>query len=396
MNDVGKDALRVLIVLPTLDVGGAQRFNLELADSLRRQGWDCTIFCVNRRGPFLREATEREVPVKVGSNYAGTATWRLGVSVLVALPRLARAMRQADVTIGGMEGVATILTAPLGRLLHTPIIAAVHTDLEAKFARPGVIWRLIAAASRAVYPLCGRIVSISDGVAGWIGRVGLHAPAVVVVPNAVNARRIEELAGDANPDGDVPTIVAVGRLTRQKGFDLLIRAHALARPRAMHRLLIVGDGEDRSKLQALADELGVADTLAMPGFDLNPYRAMRSADVLCLSSRYEGMPTVLVEALLLGCPVIATDCVEGVGAVLEHGAYGALVPSGDAGALAEALVQHFADPDALRAKATAASPLIRERYSYDAAATRYLELIKEVMAERAGRRGAAGVAGATP
>jgi len=244
-----------------------------------------------------------------------------------------------------------------------------------------VTWRLIAAASRAAYPLCARIVSISGGAAGWIGRIGVDAP-VLVVPMAVNTRRIEELAGDTNPDGDVPTIVAVGRLSFQKGFDVLIRAHAQARPRAMHRLLIVGDGEDRSKLEALADELGVADTVAMPGFDLNPYRAMRSADALCLSSRWEGMPTVLVEALLLGCPVIATDCVEGVGAVLEHGAYGALVPSGDTGALADALVQHLADPGTLKAKAVAAAPLVKERHSYDAAATRYLELMEEVMAER--------------
>lgn len=386
---------RVLIVLPTLDVGGAQRFNLELADSLRRKGWDCTIFCVNRRGPFIREAEEREVPVKVGSGYSGAATWRLGLSVLQALPRLARAMRQADVTIAGMEGVATILAAPLGRLVRTPVIAEVQTDLEAKFARPGVTWRLIAAASRAAYPLCARIVSISDGAAGWIGRIGVHAQ-VVVVPMAVNTRRIEELAGNTNPGGDVPTIVAVGRLSLQKGFDVLILAHAHARPRVMHRLLIVGEGEERSKLQALADELGVADTVLMPGFDLNPYRAMRSADALCLSSRYEGMPSVLVEALLLGCPVIATDCVEGVRAVLEHGAHGALVPPSDPEALAEALVQHLADPGTLKAKATVASALVKERHSYDAAATRYVELIREVMAEGVGRRGATGFAGATP
>jgi glycosyltransferase involved in cell wall biosynthesis len=386
---------RVLIVLPTLDGGGAERFNLELADSLRQQGLDCAIFCVNRRGPLLREVAERDVPVEFGSRYSGTATWRLALSVLVALPRLARAMRRADVTIAGMEGVVTILTAPLGRLMHTPVIAEVQTDLDAKFARPGVIWPLLAAASRAAYPLCGRVASISDGAAGWIARTGIHAP-VVVVPMAVNTRRIEELAGDANPDRDVPTIVAVGRLTRQKGFDLLIRAHAQARPRAMHRLLILGEGEERSKLQALAAELGVGDTVLMPGFDPNPYRAMRSADALCLSSLYEGMPTVLVEALLLGCPVIATDCVAGVRDVLANGAHGALVPAGDVDALADALVQHLNDPSVLRDKAAAASPLVRKRHSYDAAAARYLELIGEVMGERAGPRSAAGVAGATP
>lgn len=383
---------RVLIVLPTFDGGGAERFNLELADSLRKKGWECTIFCVNRRGPLLREAAERGVPVEAGSGYSGKATWRLALSVLVALPHLARAMRRADVTIAGMEGVATILAAPLGRALRRPVIAEIQTDLDGKFARPGMIWRLLAAASRACYPLCGRIVGISDGAAESLGRIGVDAP-VLVVPMAINTDRVEELAGTGQADGGVPTIVAVGLLRAQKAFDVLIRAHAQARTRATHRLLIIGEGAERSRLDALVTELGVADTVELPGFRPNPYQAMHSASALCLSSRYEGMPTVLLEALLLGCPVIATDCAEGVRAVLGHGAYGALVPVGNVEALAEALVRHLDDPGALKAKATAATQLVKARHSYNAAASGYLELIGDLMGERGGRRWTTGVAG---
>jgi glycosyltransferase involved in cell wall biosynthesis len=255
-----------------------------------------------------------------------------------------------------------------------------------------MVWRLLAAASRAWYPLCGRIVGISDGAAESLSRIGVDAP-VTVVPMAINTDRVEELAGNGDADGGAPTIVAVGLLRAQKAFDVLIRAHAQARTRARHRLLIIGEGAERHRLDALVAELGVADTVELPGFRSNPYQAMRSASALCLSSRYEGMPTVLVEALLLGCPVIATDCAEGVRAVLEDGAHGALVPVGDVEALAEALVRHLDDPGALKAKATAASHLVKARHSYDAAANGYLELIGELIAERNGRRWTTGVAG---
>lgn len=371
---------RLLIVLPTFDGGGAERFNLELADSLGREGWQCTIFCLNRRGPLFREAEERGVPVAAGAGYSGTATWMLALSVLVGLPRLARAMRRADVTIAGMEGMATIVASLLGRLFGVPVIAEVQVDLDAKFARRGVVWRLLGLASRLCYPLCGRVVAISDGAAASMARIGVQIP-ISVIPMAINSERVEELAGRHGVAGSVPTILAVGQMRPQKAFDVLLRAHARARTAVAHRLLIIGDGAQRPDLEALIAGLGVADTVDMPGFDPNPFRAMRSASALCLSSRYEGMPTVILEALSLGCPVIATDCSQGVRAALANGARGALVPVGDPDALAEALVRHLEDPATLEAKAKAAAPVVKEAHSYHGAASGYLELIRELVAE---------------
>jgi glycosyltransferase involved in cell wall biosynthesis len=147
-------------------------------------------------------------------------------------------------------------------------------------------------------------------------------------------------------------------------------------------LIILGEGEERAKLEALAVELGVSDTVEMPGFARNPYEYMRNASALCLSSRYEGMPTVLLEALALGCPVIATDCAEGVRTALGGGAYGALTPVGDFDALAAALASHLADAEPLRRKAAAAARMIREGHSYEVAAESYLGVIRELGKER--------------
>ena len=384
----GRDRGRLLIVLPTLEGGGAERFNLELADALRRKGWECTIFCLNRRGPLLQDAAERGIPVQAGSTYQGAKLWKLAIGLLVGLPRLWRAIRRADVTIAGMDGVATVVAAPLCRLARRPLIAEVQVDLDGKFARPGMLWRVLAAASRICYPLCTRVVGISDGAAASVRRIGVDVP-VTVIEMAVNSDRIESLVGGGPEDGGVPTVVAVGRLRAQKSYDVLIRAHARARTAVAHRLLILGDGDERAKLEALVVELDVADTVDMPGFARNPYAAMRSASALCLSSGYEGMPTVLLEALALGCPVIATDCAEGVRTALGGGAYGALTPVGDVDKLATALASHLVDPTPLRQKAASGLHSVRADHSYEVAADRYLDLIRELREGRAHRPGIA-------
>lgn len=384
----GRDRGRVLIVLPTLEGGGAERFNLELADALRQKGLECTIFLLSRRGPLLHDVAERGLPLQVGSNHQGTTVWRLAIGLLVGLPRLWRAVRRTDVTIAGMDGLATIVVALIGSLARRPVIAEVHSDLEPKFARPGTIWRLVAAASHVCYPLCARVVGISEGTAASVGRIGVDVP-VSVIANAVNSQRIQTLGGNAPQGGSVPTIVAVGSLRAVKSFDVLIRAHARARVAVAHRLLILGEGPGRAKLEALALELGVAGTVDMPGFASNPYRAMRRASALCLSSSSEGMPTVVLEALALGCPVIATDCAEGVRAALGGGEYGALTPVGAVGKLAAALESHLVDPTPLRLKAAAGLHAVRTDHSYEVAADRYLELIRELREGRPHRPGIA-------
>jgi glycosyltransferase involved in cell wall biosynthesis len=137
----------------------------------------------------------------------------------------------------------------------------------------------------------------------------------------------------------MPFLLAVGRLVPEKGFDLLLRAHAAtALP-----LVILGEGPERDALAALARELGTADRVSMPGFVDNPYAWMARAAALVLSSRREGLPTVLVEGLALGTPIASVDCPWGPREILDGGAYGELVPPGDDAALAGAITRAVAD-----------------------------------------------------
>jgi glycosyltransferase involved in cell wall biosynthesis len=159
-------------------------------------------------------------------------------------------------------------------------------------------------------------------------------------------------------------------LTQQKDFPTLIEAFRLLRDKAMARLIILGEGEERGQLEALIMASGLSADVDLHGFVENPYAYLSRADAFVLSSRWEGLPTVLIEALACGCPVVATDCPSGPREILEGGLYGTLVPVGDAAALCAAMYQVL--------KTRPAKQLLREHamnYSVDRAASRYIELL---------------------
>ncbi len=139
-------------------------------------------------------------------------------------------------------------------------------------------------------------------------------------------------------------VLGVGRLVPQKDFPTLLRAFARVRATTEARLLVLGEGRELERLQALAEELGIARDVALPGFDPNPVSAMARAAVFVLSSAWEGFGNVLVEALATGCPVVSTDCPSGPSEILEGGRYGRLVPVGDVSAMADAIGACLRDP----------------------------------------------------
>lgn len=179
------------------------------------------------------------------------------------------------------------------------------------------------------------------------------------------ALRSTEQLWTAAPGG---RILTVGSLKAQKNHPLLLRAFArLARPDA--RLMILGGGDD-APLRRLAAELGIADRVVLAGFHLDPTPFYQTADLFVLSSDHEGFGNVIVEALAQGLPVVSTDCPSGPAEILEGGRWGALVPVGDAEALAAAIDRALAtphDPDALKRRAADFAPAI--------AARRYLDLL---------------------
>jgi glycosyltransferase involved in cell wall biosynthesis len=155
-------------------------------------------------------------------------------------------------------------------------------------------------------------------------------------------------------EGAPPVILGVGKLKPQKDFATLLRAFATLRAGRAARLVILGEGEQRGELEALAQNLGIAADVALPGFVDNPFPYMARASLFVLSSRFEGLPGVLIQALACGCPAVSTDCPSGPAEILEGGRYGPLVPVGDAEGLARAMAETLAaplSPDILRERA---------------------------------------------
>ncbi|ERJ18328.1 12-diacylglycerol 3-glucosyltransferase protein [Salinisphaera shabanensis E1L3A] len=243
-------------------------------------------------------------------------------------------------------------------------------------------WRHFYAFCRHFYSQADALASVSDGVGQDLVRiVGVAHPQVETLSNPVVSPRLAARAAEpvthAWLQSDAPPlIVAVGRLSPEKNHALLL--HAFARLRASRpdvRLAILGEGSERTHLESLRDELGLTECVLMPGWVDNPHAWMARATMVALSSNWEGLGNVLIEALACGVPVVATDCPHGPREVLDHGRYGRLVPVNDVDAFASAIEQTLdadRNSDLLIARA--------QHYSVAAATQRYRALVQRVLA----------------
>ncbi len=212
-----------------------------------------------------------------------------------------------------------------------------------KHKRPALKKKLERALVTLLYPSADNIVALSRGAAQDLARYAslpLERIRVIYSP-VIKPSLLRQMNDSARhpffEEKDVPVILSVGRLSEAKNFPLLMEAFALLRRRIPARLLILGEGEMRPILENMAITLGIQDDFSLPGFVPTPYPYMRQADVFVLSSKWEGLPTVLIEAMACGAPVVSADCPSGPAEILDGGKYGHLVPVGDAHALANAI-----------------------------------------------------------
>ena len=251
----------------------------------------------------------------------------------LAVAAYTRAARPAAlVSAGTAANLATLLGA---RDTKVPIVATIRVAVAEGYD----------ATERALYPEARAVVGVSRGVAGQaIALLDLDPRRVHAIYNGVHAADIRRRSAEAptHPwfsDGGPPVILSVGRFAPQKDHRTLVEAFARLRRRRAARLAVIGASteRDRRALRATARRTGVGADVAAVDFDANPFRYMRRAAVFALSSRWEGLPGALLEALACGTPVVSTDAPFGPAEILGGGRWGALVPVGDADALAAAL-----------------------------------------------------------
>ncbi len=240
---------------------------------------------------------------------------------------------------------------------------------------------MLARIARVAYRYAAGVITVSDGAAAAVETsLGIRRSRVQVIYNPVITGEIFSQAETAVDHpwfryGQPPVIVGIGRLTEQKQFATLISSFSRLRARCPARLMILGEGEQRCALEALVRKLGLSEDVALPGFVANPYPYLRRAAVFVLSSAWEGLPTVLIEALALGTPIVSTNCASGPAEILGNGRLGALVPVGDIDAMAEATYQAITHrhPKPERAASSWA------KYTVPAATAAYLDALFDPM-----------------
>jgi glycosyltransferase involved in cell wall biosynthesis len=196
---------------------------------------------------------------------------------------------------------------------------------------------------RRFYPWADGIVAVSKGVADNLSEMtGFPRERITVIYNPIVTPELQEqvqtsLTHPWLESNQPPVVLAAGRLRPQKDFATLIQAFALVRRKQCARLLILGEGPERPALETLIKNLGLEQDARLLGFVANPYPFMRRASLFVLSSKWEGLPGVLIEAMYCGVPLVSTNCPSGPQEILQDGKYGQLVPVGDATALARAI-----------------------------------------------------------
>ena len=362
---------RIAILIPSLRGGGAERAMVSLANGIVGQGYTVDLVLAEAVGVFEKEVSDKVRIVDLGSH-----------RMLASIPKLVAYLHKTkpDALLSAMSHVnlMAIWAHRLAGAKSRIVISERSTFTQAMNGLKGrgtAAW-LIPKLVRISYPMADAVVSVSEGVHNdLLQHVQLrpeHAHVIYnpIVDESLSDRASEPLEHPWFQPGEPSVILAVGRLTEAKNYPLLIKAFARLQTQRSCRLLIIGEGPLRNSLQALVQELGLADHVSMPGFAENPFPFMRLASVFVLSSSWEGLPGALIQAMACGCRVVSTNCPSGPAEILENGKWGALVPVDDEAALAAAILDSLNDPH---------PPDVRLRaqfFSVDHAVQAYLDCLR--------------------
>ena len=358
----------VALFLPSFGGGGAERNMVVLAGGLAAAGHRIDLVAADASGP-------NRAPVDPRVRVISLDVPRVLHAVRPLAAYLAREGPRVLIVAHEHANVAAVMARRWAGA-RVPLVLTLRSTLsrQAVLARD---WRdrwALPMLGRWLYPRADRLVALSHAAARdaeqWLG---LPSGRVIVIANPVISDRTYALA-QAPLDhavfapGRAPVVLAVGRLAREKDYPTLLEA--MVRLRAggdRAQLVILGDGPERESLEHLVARLQLGADVTLAGYQANPLPWMARAAVVALTSRYEGLPTVLIEALACGARVVSTDCPSGPREILGGGKWGALVPVGEPGALAMALGAAIdaGQPGAVPAEALAAYTEERVVQQYD-------------------------------
>jgi glycosyltransferase involved in cell wall biosynthesis len=367
--------MHIALFLPNLGAGGAERVSLTLARAFHGAGHRVSLVVGSTAGHLARDVPAEVELVDLESGRVRSA--------LVGLSRWLR-----------KENPAVLISSQA----HANVVAFLAHRFAGSSAR--LILREVSTPSRSIgqqreptrsitralmstaYRRADAVVAVSRAAALDLQAfLAVQLGNLSVVYNPVITTRVSRLAQEQVDHpwfaDNGPVIMSVGRLSEEKDYPTLIRALAGMRTHTDARLLILGEGPLRADLERLVESVGLAGRVSMPGFVSNPYAYMSRADLFVLSSRFEGLPGVLIEALACGCRVTSSDCPSGPREILKDGVLGKLVPVGDVNAMSLAIEESLSMAPGEGVVDAGDLEAYTEQYSM----SRYLELVRGSVGE---------------
>ncbi len=379
-RDVRVRPFRVTAVTGSLEAGGAERIMTLLTGAWVERGWD-VVLLLTLAGPAQKPFFEPAPRVHVQH----LDLYRASHGAVDALANNLRRIRvirnairasQPDVVLSFLTE-ANVLTILASVGLRVPVVVEEHIYSAWPPLQPS--WRLLRLLT---YPMAASVIALTPSALAAIGPA--RGRRGRVIPNPV----MPPPPGRVVP-ADPPVIVAIGRLVPQKGFDFLLAA--FAKVTTVHRdwrLEIWGEGPERAPLEKLRDSLGLSSQVTLPGRTREPYEILRRASLFVMSSRREGFPTVLGEAMSCGLPVLSFDCPSGPREFIRDGVDGLLVPPGDVGALA-AGIERLIEDRKLAHDLSSRAPEVVERFALSKALEQWDAVFTEVSGRAVGLPGRA-------
>lgn len=373
--------IRISFFLPSLEGGGTERNVVNLLRNFNKNDYDLFLVLGEKKGVFLKEISQ-DIPI---------IDFNANNSLIVFLKLIKYFKKEKpDFFVSAFPhfNIISILARNFSKA-KTKIIITEHTppsffpDAVKSIFRKLIACIFLPFLRKIIYPKADRIVCVSQGVAEEFSNINGAKEKVRVIYNPVAEERIHQLSQEPvkHPwfqNANIPLIISVNRLIKIKDFPTLLSAFVLVLKEQSARLVVLGEGEERQKLEKLSEKLGISENVAFLGFQENPYKFMKRSSVFVLSSKFEGFCNALIETMTCGTPVVSTNCVSGPGEIIENGKSGILVPVSNPQALAEAILKVLNNPS-LAHKFSDEGKKRAEYFSVEKSVKEYEKLILELL-----------------